>query len=212
MTQVGAWLRPGQARALTRVPAGELTDRVVALEDLWGRPGRELPVQVEWLEAALLSRLAAGEERRISAVSMHGVTDAIMASRGQISIEDLARMAGVSRHHLTRTFRESVGIAPKLYGRLTRFRAALTAPAKSGEWAQVAVDAGYVDQSHMISEFREFSGFTPDAFVRTGYFHPFTGPGAGRLERRLQAGLPNAAYIFKQTGLDLRESDLTDGK
>jgi AraC-like DNA-binding protein len=177
LAQVGAWLRPGQARALTGVAASELTDRIVALEDLWGRSGRELPTQIEWLEAALLRRLAAWEERRISSVSVHGLTDLIVVSRGRVSVGHLARAAGVSRHHLTRTFRESVGIGPKLYGRLTRFRAALRFAARSGsvEWAQVAAETGYADQSHMISEFRQFSGFTPDAFVRTGYFHPFAG-------------------------------------
>jgi AraC-like DNA-binding protein len=173
LAQVGAWLRPGHARVLTGVPAGELTDRVVALEDLWGRPGLELPAQIEWLEAALLRRLASSRERKKAALSIGGLTDAIVASRGQMSIEDLARRAGVSRPHLTRTFRESVGIAPKLYGRLTRFRAALRLAAASAPWAQVAAETGYVDQSHMISDFRQFSGFTPRAFAKTGYFHPF---------------------------------------
>lgn len=30
--------------------------------------------------------------------------------------------------------------------------------AASVDWARAALDAGYTDQSHMIAEFREFSG------------------------------------------------------
>jgi AraC-like DNA-binding protein len=192
LAQVGAWLRPGHAQVLTGVPAGELTDRVVALEDLWGRSGRELQAQIECLEVALLRRLAAGRERKMASLSICGITDVVVGSEGQVSVEELARMSGVSRTHLTRTFREGVGVAPKLYGRLARFRAALRLATASAPWAQVAAEVGYVDQSHMISEFRQFSGFTPEAFVRGRRFHPFQ---EGRLERRLQAKLPDLQGI-----------------
>jgi AraC-like DNA-binding protein len=175
MTQVGAWLRPGLARVLTGVQADELTDRVVALEDLWGRPGRELPTRIEWLDAALMRQLVAGRTRKTESLRLGRLVGAIAASHGEVTVADLAQAAGVSRQHLTRTFRQSVGITPKLYARLIRFRAALGFAARGGsaDWAQSAVETGYADQSHMISDFRRFSGLTPDVFVRDRTFHPF---------------------------------------
>ena len=41
------------------------------------------------------------------------------------------------------------------------------------EWAQVAAESGYADQSHMILEFRRFTGPTPDALLHGPWFHPF---------------------------------------
>jgi AraC-like DNA-binding protein len=36
-----------------------------------------------------------------------------------------------------------------------------------------AAELGYADQSHMIAEFRELSGLTPDALATQRWFHPF---------------------------------------
>jgi len=86
----------------------------------------------------------------------------------------MARAAGVSRQHLTREFREQIGISPKLYSRLSRFHSALAyAGATSVDWAHAAAEAGFADQSHMIAEFRQFSGLTPHALARGHWFHPF---------------------------------------
>jgi AraC-like DNA-binding protein len=185
LVQVGAYLRPGQARALTEVPACEITDRIVALEDLWGPAGPELHEQlggaageeerIAWLEAALLRRMAAGRQPDAGPLSIRGLANAIIAGRGRTTVDDLAQAAGVSRQHMTRLFRESVGVSPKLYSRLTRFRFALQRAGSGGRtsWAQMAAATGYSDQSHMIAEFKQFSGLTPEAFVSGGYFHPF---------------------------------------
>jgi methylphosphotriester-DNA--protein-cysteine methyltransferase len=72
-------------------------------------------------------------------------------------------------------FREQVGLSPKLYCRLARFQAGLcyVVPGGHVEWAQAAVQLGYADQSHMITEFREFSSATPDQLIAERWFHPF---------------------------------------
>ena len=64
---------------------------------------------------------------------------------------------------------------PKLFCRLARFRAALTCAARDvkGDGAGLAAELGYVDQSHMIAEFREFSGLTPKPLMLHQLVHPF---------------------------------------
>jgi AraC-like DNA-binding protein len=92
-----------------------------------------------------------------------------------VSINSLATAAGVSRQQLTRVFRERVGVSPKLYCRLARFHSALAYARASDsiDWARVASDVGYADQSHMIAEFRQFSSLTPHILATERWFHPF---------------------------------------
>jgi AraC-like DNA-binding protein len=180
----GVYFHPAQASGFTQVPACELTDRIVALEDLWGAAGSELPAElgdanteaarIDRLESALLRRIG---ERRGSAVALDvsGLAAWVLRRRGRLTVPCLADTAGVSRQHLTRVFREGVGVTPKLYCRLARFQAGLAFAGcgKSVDWAQAAVEMGYADQSHMIAEFREFSSLTPQALATQRWFHPF---------------------------------------
>lgn len=73
----------------------------------------------------------------------------------------------MSHRHFIARFRESVGLGPKRCARILRFNRALrlidSGAPLSG--AGVAYDCGYNDQSHLIRDFREFSGHTPTALV-----------------------------------------------
>ena len=185
LEQTGAYLHAASSFVLTQVPAYEITDRVLALEDLWGAAASERletairdaageAERVDRLEDALLGRMGAKGSRQGS-IDIAGIAASVIAMRGQRSVAGLARDAGVSRQHLTRTFHESVGVTPKLYCRLARFQAGL-AYARSGskvDWAVAALEAGYCDQSHMIADFRQFSGLTPATLADGRVFHPF---------------------------------------
>ena len=180
---VGVFLRAGRACALTGTPTAELADRVVTLEDLWGAAAGGLTAElaaagetarIDRLESVLLRRLAHASAAK-TAPNVPGLAQYILRGRGRLKIERLADAAGVSRQHLTRSFREAVGIAPKLFARLARFQAGLACAGCGAnvDWAQAAFELGYADQSHMIAEFREFSGLTPETLARQRWFHPF---------------------------------------
>ncbi|MGZ7079073.1 MAG: helix-turn-helix domain-containing protein, partial [Thermoanaerobaculia bacterium] len=62
-------------------------------------------------------------------------------------------------------FDAAVGVSPKMFARVVRFRRVLreiAAPAV--DWSDVALSAGYFDQSHLIADFRQFAGTTPVPF------------------------------------------------
>ena len=68
----------------------------------------------------------------------------------------------MTKTRLATSFREQVGVTPKLYARILRFRHALDLIRVPGSsLAEVAVDAGFYDQSHMNREFRELGGLSP---------------------------------------------------
>jgi AraC-like DNA-binding protein len=60
-----------------------------------------------------------------------------------------------------------VGMTPKLFSRIQRFQQTRTfiQQNRSPNWADVALDLGYFDQSHLIREFLEFSGLSPTDYL-----------------------------------------------
>jgi transcriptional regulator GlxA family with amidase domain len=91
----------------------------------------------------------------------------IVRRSGQIRVDDLAFDAAMSARHLRRLFLEQMGLTPKHFCRVIRFRHSLPRLRSSvrGDWTKVALDCGYYDQAHFINEFREFSGYTPGEFA-----------------------------------------------
>lgn len=180
---IGAYFRPARVGPFLRVALADLTDEAVAIDDVWGAGGTALAAalceldeggRLDRLEAALLARLGLGRERARS-VNVEGLTASVLRFRGRTTVNALAGAAGVSRQHLAREFRDRLGVSPKLYCRLARFQSGLAHAGRRArvDWAQVATDLGYADQSHMIAEFRQFSGLTPQVLADAEWFHPF---------------------------------------
>lgn len=152
---LGVRFRPGRAAAFLRIPLAELTDARVTLRDVW----RDAPerITIPALEDALLQRLAPDRDPRVDAA-----IETIM--RGAARIEEVAREIGISRQHLGRQFQRHVGVSPKTFARVMRFRRLLANLPQHPDWADVAAQHGYYDQAHLIDEFRELAGETPNAF------------------------------------------------
>ncbi len=78
-----------------------------------------------------------------------------------ISLAELARISGVSRFQLLRSFAREVGITPHAYLIQRRVLLARQLLAKGQRPAQAAIDAGFADQSHMTRAFVRQLGITP---------------------------------------------------
>src|SRR3546814_14995087 len=78
----------------------------------------------------------------------------------------VAALCRLSPRSLGQLFREQVGMSPKRYARLQRFRrlVAQVHHDRTVDWAGVAVDGGYHDQPQRVHEFRAFAGLTPTAW------------------------------------------------
>jgi AraC-like DNA-binding protein len=82
---------------------------------------------------------------------------------------------GWSRRHVTERFRRQLGVSPKSYARLLRFEhaSALLAESRTGRTiADVAVEAGYYDQSHLTGDFLALAGVTPGSFLADAEWRP----------------------------------------
>jgi AraC-like DNA-binding protein len=153
----GIRFKPGRAAIALRTPLTLLTDARVPLRDVT----KSFPTidRLETVEDALRAILAdVKSDPRVDAA-----VDAIIRSGGRAAIESIAEASGVSRQHLARAFAHHVGVSPKTFARVMRFRRAIEL-GKRQQWADVAAELGYFDQSHLIADFREFAGETPVPF------------------------------------------------
>lgn len=176
---------PGAARAFFDLSLHALQDEHPALDALWPRHEAEALAAALWereqtvqqrlaaLQRALLARLRAHPDAADSSPADRLTRAAVRlvdAGGGAVRIDDLARTLGVSRQHLSLQFRERVGLPPKTFAMVSRFRRASAVlrrhTSAQVDWAQLALDCGYYDQSHLIHAFRLFAGETPDSFVR----------------------------------------------
>lgn len=88
-------------------------------------------------------------------------------TKGNIPIQMLSSETGYSECYIRRVFHQVHGISPKEFGRFVRFQALLNMLGRisddisSEDAAQIC---GYYDQSHMIKDFKAFSGTTPEVY------------------------------------------------
>jgi AraC-like DNA-binding protein len=162
---LGVRFRPGMWAHFLRVAADELTDQTIPLEDLWGARARSLR------ERVCDARSDEERARILVETAMHAVgartpvqraIGAMEKRRGLVSLDWVAREAGLSARHFRRVAIRETGLSPKLLARILRFRHAESrVVAESGDHAGLAAECGFADQAHMIAEFKRFAGRTP---------------------------------------------------
>jgi transcriptional regulator GlxA family with amidase domain len=83
------------------------------------------------------------------------------------SVRAAARRLGLSQRQFIHVFNAHVGLTPKLFCRVLRFKHAREFVDQAGapDWRQVALACGYYDQSHLIRDFQMFSGLSPTAYL-----------------------------------------------
>ena len=167
--------------AVLGVSASEIAGRVVPLEDLWsssatrGFVDRLAHARSTTDAAAIVERVIAERFALASQRQAYSPLALVAAKRlGDATVSAVAVDLGVSERHLRRVFRDAVGVSPKTFAKLARFRRALQAARKDrgASWASIAAATGYYDQAHLIAEFRSIAGVTPRVLL--GELHAAT--------------------------------------
>jgi AraC-like DNA-binding protein len=151
-------------------PLREVAAGVVDLADVWRDRAREwterialangMAARVRFIERGLLSRLARNGRTE---PAVDRALEIIEATHGNVRVDDLAAEIGVSGRDLRRRFDRAVGLSPKEFGRITRFRHAVQTLSARGprSLTDVALDCGFFDQAHFNHEFRALAGMSP---------------------------------------------------
>ena len=175
----GIRFRPGAASRFLGMPLGELTDRRIPLDELWGSRAGLVADLLE--REGIAARAAAAErmlERRLVSAALTREVELVeravrllRRARGGASVRETAAALGIGERKLQRAFDSAVGLGPKALARVLRFRRAVAAIGMARgapgpiPWAGIALDAGYADQPHFIREFRRLAGVTPARYA-----------------------------------------------
>jgi AraC-like DNA-binding protein len=159
----------------------ELADRV---SDAYEVLGRKIGIVHEQLRGAkdavemaaiadsyLLSRMV---DENLHPV--HGMVEYLVSSQGRAGVCELTKRSSLSTRQIERKFLEQIGITPKRYARLARFRnaARVKAHGHTLSWTDVSQVAGFYDHNHLVKDFRELVDATPSDYMRSISIAPAT--------------------------------------
>jgi AraC-like DNA-binding protein len=174
-SMLGVHFKPGGAFPFLGALASDLTDAHADLADLWGRSASELrerlcDVGTPWqrfqiMEEVLTDRLSRARKEHVAvAIALNGFGPYGTGA----SVRDVTRDVGICQRRFSKVFADQVGLTPKVFCRILRFQRVRTLAdqIEKPDWAQIASTCGYFDQSHLINDFQEFSGFSPTQYLR----------------------------------------------
>ncbi len=159
---------------LFKIPACHFTDNNFSARDVWGK---EIPLLHERLREAhgckqMFSILNEWITSRLSKCSLQEITvwsrmEKMLADPTLPVSELLSSYMGYSHKHSIRLMKDQSGLPPKDIKKIIRFDQALKAISQAPvqSWSGFAYASGYADQSHLIRDFRYFTGYTPVEYL-----------------------------------------------
>lgn len=170
----GICFKPEMFHNLFDVPAASLFCNFIDLVEFLGEEVRALPESIHGLPSAedIVAQVNLFLSQRLTKMKKHPnyVVEAaalIRSRKGNISVEQVSEAVHVSVRQLQRSFKYQLGTSPKGYLRIIRFRNALASLRKNDiDWGDITYGLGYADQAHLIREFREFAGESPNTVIK----------------------------------------------
>ncbi len=158
---IGVEFWPGMAASLWSLPASEWAGRVSGFENRdWLERIRNADDRLACVES-LLSQLRPSPVDPAIAAAIQRIVAAPAVAR----VDSLCQLTGYSPRRFEQAFFAQAGLLPKQFIRIHRFGLALQRLAhKPLNLAQIALECGLSDQSHLNREFRQYAGVSPGRF------------------------------------------------
>lgn len=167
-------LHPTAIPGLFGIPASEIKDKIVALEELIGSKrqlieeqanGENLAETINHLEHFLLKQRTS---LKPSESFVNKLSEYISSTAGNISVSQLTQAFSISERQLERKFKEYVGISPKCFADTLRLQGFLKHLRKyhvNKNLGQLGYEFGYYDQAHLNTRFKQKTGLTPSQYL-----------------------------------------------
>lgn len=165
----GICFKPYAISLLFNIPACTLTNQNIEISALLGIEGKMLEDQIlhcahTEARVKVITAFIEGRLKRVGHRQDHVVLsiNQILKKKGNINIPALAEDHFLSQRQFERRFKDLTGFSPKAFSRIVRFEECLTKTYNTKySLTQISLSSGYYDQSHMIKDFKEFTGSNP---------------------------------------------------
>lgn len=167
----GTYLWPWAVQALFQREANAVQDRFIA----WGEllPGAARQEQWPTMHAEAWFNDVADVLRRLRTdgardAELEEAVRSLAKDGAAVTVEELAMNCGLARRQFERRFKACTGFSPALFQRILRFQRTyrLLENGVARNLTDVALEAGYFDQSHFIRDFKRFGGMDPKQYFR----------------------------------------------
>lgn len=175
-SELGMLLDPQQFRDMPQFEDADLCAAGVMLRDALDGDDISSGVMFEAMSRVLLVKLLqrygkrppedVALSSRFTSAHYHRVLAHIRSRLDKtISVEELAREAGMSASHFSRVFKETMGSTPMQYVLAYRIEQAIKMMADPAlPLGEVALACGFSDQAHFSRSFKQVTGQTPRQF------------------------------------------------
>ncbi|MBI3580038.1 MAG: AraC family transcriptional regulator [Ignavibacteriales bacterium] len=169
---------PHTLSALLRIPASHLTNTIPPLNDVFNEEPfwnciSDNPNDTFLNLEGLLFQKTSGLDFHSNGFSYlsHSVAK-MLASKGNIGIDQLLKTTGISAKHLDNLFKEHVGLTPKTLTRILKFNHFISYKSNNPEknLTECCYETGYYDQSHLIKSFHSFTNKSPKSYFGNNNF------------------------------------------
>lgn len=166
--------QPGVLHRLTGIPYWELTNTVADAEAVFSKEIRLVNERLnstgDPLEMiAIVERFLFSQFKKIKrdAHPLDAVTNLLVDQPQNSKLIQLAKESFLCVRQFERKFKERMGISPKLYARIARVYKAYCIKYHYSEmdWLSVALVCGYHDYQHLVKDFQDFAGVTPNLYL-----------------------------------------------
>ncbi|MEP6949801.1 MAG: helix-turn-helix domain-containing protein [Ginsengibacter sp.] len=158
---------------LTGIPSFELTNQYFDSENIFSKNIRFIHEQLQdaksYSEMLLIADRFVGtlvSNARKEVHLLDSVSKFMMQRAGNIPLDWLAKESCLCSKQFKRKFNERVGVNPKTYARIIRFTKAFNTKNAypNWDWLRIAIECDYFDYQHLVKDYKDFTGLTPNEF------------------------------------------------
>lgn len=163
---------PGALYQLTGIPFREFRDGSVELECIYPKETKEINQKlkdakdymqmIQFVDEFLTDLFL--KKAKIPNRPFDKMLEVMCQYQSISKIDRLADQACLSIRQFERLSEAYFGVSPKTMTRIVRFTAANIMRSRNPDysWLDIAIECGYEDYQHMVRDFRDFSGITPN--------------------------------------------------
>ncbi len=173
--------QPGALNKLLGIPMTEFLNKHIDAELLFGQEIRDVIEQLantfcyetmfSIIEKFLIEKI---KKVKDNLHPIEKIGQFILDNPTSFNLDSIAKQACLSHRQFERRFVQQVGITPRFYQRMGRFRKAFELKLRHRDlnWLDIAWQTGYTDYQHLVKDCRQFSGNTPNQLIQEQNLSP----------------------------------------